>query len=170
MYVESRRRRPLARQVESGQEPVPYPSPAGMPQVQQAPQPVLQRQRVVQPDVLHVQNREFRGLQYGHHFAHGRRIGPRKDPLFDPRIQLGGAVLADAVEQAAPVGASAGPQMASGGGVMVLPVKATPPNGQMLRDAQVEAYLRAHREALDGSPAALPGGGVRTVDFTVTQR
>lgn len=74
------------------------------------------------------------------------------------------------LQQAAPVGASAGPQMASGGGVVVLPVKASPPSGQMLRDAQVEAYLRAHREALDGSPAALPGGGVRTVDFTVTQR
>lgn len=74
------------------------------------------------------------------------------------------------LQQVSPVAPSAGPQMASGGGVMVLPVKATPPNGQMLRDAQVEAYLRAHREALDGSPAALPGGGVRTVEFTVTQR
>ena len=36
--------------------------------------------------------------------------------------------------------------------------------------AQVEAYLRAHREALAGSPAALPGGGLRTVEFTVPQR
>jgi sigma-E factor negative regulatory protein RseA len=74
------------------------------------------------------------------------------------------------LQQATPMGASAGPQMASGGGAMIVPVKASPPSGQMLRDAQVEAYLRAHREALDGSPAALPGGGVRNVDFTITQR
>ncbi|MCB1996143.1 MAG: sigma-E factor negative regulatory protein [Burkholderiaceae bacterium] len=37
--------------------------------------------------------------------------------------------------------------------------------GQMLRDARIDEYLRAHREALLGSPAALPGGAVRTVDF-----
>jgi sigma-E factor negative regulatory protein RseA len=37
--------------------------------------------------------------------------------------------------------------------------------GQMLRDARVDEYLRAHREVLMGSPAALPGGAVRTVDF-----
>ncbi len=37
--------------------------------------------------------------------------------------------------------------------------------GQMLRDARVDEYLRAHREVLVASPAALPGGAVRTVDF-----
>ena len=43
--------------------------------------------------------------------------------------------------------------------------------GAMLRDARVDDYLRAHREALMGSPAALPGGGVRAVDFdTATPR
>jgi sigma-E factor negative regulatory protein RseA len=42
--------------------------------------------------------------------------------------------------------------------------------GQMLRDAQIDAYLRAHRDALAGSPSALPGGGVRTVDFEASQR
>lgn len=36
---------------------------------------------------------------------------------------------------------------------------------QMLRDARVDDYLRAHREVMWGSPAALPGGAVRTVDF-----
>jgi len=49
------------------------------------------------------------------------------------------------------------------------PVGALPPvavqRGQMLRDARIDEYLRAHREALLGSPAALPGGAVRTVDF-----
>lgn len=39
------------------------------------------------------------------------------------------------------------------------------PRGQMLRDARVDEYLRAHREMLVGSPVALPGGGVRAVDF-----
>jgi sigma-E factor negative regulatory protein RseA len=41
---------------------------------------------------------------------------------------------------------------------------------QMLRDAQVDDYLRAHREAIAGSPAALPGGGPRNVDLIVPQR
>jgi sigma-E factor negative regulatory protein RseA len=35
----------------------------------------------------------------------------------------------------------------------------------MLRDVRLDAYLRAHREALAGSPAALPGGALRSVDF-----
>ena len=52
----------------------------------------------------------------------------------------------------------------------MLAVKDAPSSGQMLRDAQVDAYLRAHREALDGSPAALPGGGLRNVDFIITPR
>jgi sigma-E factor negative regulatory protein RseA len=42
---------------------------------------------------------------------------------------------------------------------------ATVQRGQMLRDARIDEYLRAHREVLMGSPAALPGGAVRTVDF-----
>lgn len=50
-------------------------------------------------------------------------------------------------------------------------VSSSPPvNAQMLRDARVDDYLRAHRETLAGSPAALPGGGLRSVDFTVPQR
>lgn len=92
--------------------------------------------------------------------------------LFPLAAVAGFAAVAGVVvvlQQAVPEGAAAGPQMAGGAGA-VLPVKAAPSSGQMLRDAQVEAYLRAHREALAGSPAALPGGGVRNVDFTVTQR
>lgn len=104
----------------------------------------------------------------------GQAVRRRRNAWLVPMAAAAGFVAVAGVfvvlQQAAPLGGSAGPQMASGGGVVVLPVKASPPSGQMLRDAQVEAYLRAHREALDGSPAALPGGGVRTVDFTVTQR
>jgi len=44
------------------------------------------------------------------------------------------------------------------------------PNAQMLRDARVDEYLRAHRETLAGTPAALPGGAMRSVDFAVPQR
>lgn len=43
-------------------------------------------------------------------------------------------------------------------------------NAQMLRDARIDDYLRAHRETLAGSPAALPGGAMRSVDFSVPQR
>lgn len=106
--------------------------------------------------------------------AQAQSVRRRRNIWLFPMAAAAGFVAVAGVvavlQQAAPVGASAGPQMASGGGAMVLPVKASPPSGQMLRDAQVEAYLRAHREALDGSPAALPGGGVRNVDFTINQR
>ena len=44
------------------------------------------------------------------------------------------------------------------------------PEGQMLRDARIDDYLRAHRSTLAGSPAALPGGGMRNVDMTLTPR
>lgn len=47
------------------------------------------------------------------------------------------------------------------GAIAVTPAQ----QGEMLRDARVDQYLRAHRELLMGSPAALPGGGVRAVDF-----
>jgi sigma-E factor negative regulatory protein RseA len=72
------------------------------------------------------------------------------------------------LRQAVPEGAAGGPQLAAGGAAL-MPVR-TAPTGQMLRDARVDAYLSAHREGLAGSPAALPGGGVRNVDFTVPQR
>lgn len=46
-----------------------------------------------------------------------------------------------------------------------LPAATAGAPGQMLRDARIEDYLRAHREVLMGSPVALPGGAARTVDF-----
>jgi sigma-E factor negative regulatory protein RseA len=42
---------------------------------------------------------------------------------------------------------------------------------QMLRDARVDEYLRAHRDAFAGSPVALPGGAMRSsVEFQPPQR
>lgn len=36
--------------------------------------------------------------------------------------------------------------------------------GRFVRDAQLDAYLRAHREALGGAPVALPGGAPRSIE------
>lgn len=44
------------------------------------------------------------------------------------------------------------------------------PDGEVLRDARVDEYLRLHRAALVGSPAALPGGAMRNVDLVMPQR
>ncbi len=38
----------------------------------------------------------------------------------------------------------------------------------MIRDARIDAYLQAHQAARGNSPAALPGGGLRSVDLLVT--
>lgn len=40
-------------------------------------------------------------------------------------------------------------------------------DGRMIRDARLDAYLRAHQAARGGSPAALPGGGLRSVEMLV---
>lgn len=42
--------------------------------------------------------------------------------------------------------------------------------GEMLRDARVDEYLRAHRATLAGSPVALPGGAMRNVELILPQR
>jgi len=36
--------------------------------------------------------------------------------------------------------------------------------GRFIRDAQLDAYLRAHREAMGGAPVALPGGVPRNIE------
>lgn len=36
--------------------------------------------------------------------------------------------------------------------------------GRVIRDAQLDAYLRAHREAMGGAPVALPGGVPRNIE------
>ena len=72
--------------------------------------------------------------------------------------------------------ADPGPMLAlrapAAGVLPVAAVTAVPgPSAQMLRDARVEDYLRAHRETMAGSPAALPGGAMRSsFDFSVPQR
>ena len=40
--------------------------------------------------------------------------------------------------------------------------------GRMIRDARLDAYLRAHQAARGNSPAALPGGGLRSVELLVS--
>lgn len=73
----------------------------------------------------------------------------------------------DAPQMAATPPAAVNVRAAAPGWVVPAGAPGTAPvaAGQMLRDARVDEYLRAHREVLMGSPAALPGGAVRTVDF-----
>ncbi|MDH4050703.1 MAG: anti-sigma 24 factor, partial [Rubrivivax sp.] len=59
-----------------------------------------------------------------------------------------------------------GPQFAS---AAVVPGGAEG-RAQMLRDARVDEYLQMHRQALAGSPVALPGGAMRSVDLTMPLR
>jgi sigma-E factor negative regulatory protein RseA len=40
-------------------------------------------------------------------------------------------------------------------------------SGDQIRDAQLDAYLRAHQAARGGAPAALPGGGLRSAEMIV---
>jgi sigma-E factor negative regulatory protein RseA len=79
-------------------------------------------------------------------------------------VAVAGVVVV--LRQAAPV-PGAGPQMAQG--VVPLPVQAQR-EADARHQARVQAYLRAHREAFAGAPAALPGGGVRTVEYVTPQR
>jgi sigma-E factor negative regulatory protein RseA len=43
-------------------------------------------------------------------------------------------------------------------------------DGQLIRDAHLDAYLRAHREMRSGAAAAVPGGAMRSVETIVPQR
>jgi sigma-E factor negative regulatory protein RseA len=43
-------------------------------------------------------------------------------------------------------------------------------DGQLIRDAQLDAYLRAHREMRSSAAAAVPGGAMRSVETIVPQR
>lgn len=96
---------------------------------------------------------------------------PRRQVWLAPLAAAAGFVAVAGVvvvlRQAAPPPGAAGPQLA--GGTLSVPVRADEA-AAALRLARAEAYLRAHREALAGSPATLPGGGLRTVDFTMPQR
>jgi sigma-E factor negative regulatory protein RseA len=89
-------------------------------------------------------------------------------------VAVAGVVVV--LRQAGP-GAAPSPQMAwQGSSVVPVSTLQAPqravvaPSGQMLRDARLDEYLRAHRDALAGSPAALPGGAMRNVDLVATPR
>lgn len=43
-------------------------------------------------------------------------------------------------------------------------------DGQLIRDAQLDAYFEAHRGAIGVGPSAVPGGALRSVDFLAPQR
>ena len=58
--------------------------------------------RVVQAQVLDVEHRQAIRLEDLHHLAQRRRVGARKDALFDPRVHRLGLVAADAVDQPTP--------------------------------------------------------------------
>ena len=43
-------------------------------------------------------------------------------------------------------------------------------DGQVIRDARLDAYFEAHRGAVGPQPSALPGGALRSVEILVPQR
>lgn len=43
-------------------------------------------------------------------------------------------------------------------------------DGQLIRDARLDAYFEAHRGAAGAVPSALPGGALRSVEILVPQR
>ncbi|MBI3157195.1 MAG: hypothetical protein HYZ20_17585, partial [Burkholderiales bacterium] len=72
-----------------------------------------------------------------------------------------------ALRGASPGGAAGAARSLAGSELLQV---AAPTRAQMLREARVDEYLRAHRDALAGSPAALPGGAMRAVDFQLPTR
>lgn len=61
------------------------------------------------------------------------------------------------------VGGAAPAVPASSQSLMVL-------DGQVIRDARLDAYFEAHRGAVGPMPSALPGGALRSVEILVPQR
>jgi sigma-E factor negative regulatory protein RseA len=55
-------------------------------------------------------------------------------------------------------------------GTVAAPGQALVLDGQLIRDAQLDAYLRAHREMRGSAAAAVPGGAMRSVETIVPQR
>lgn len=43
-------------------------------------------------------------------------------------------------------------------------------DGQLIRDARLDAYFEAHRGAVGAGPSAVPGGALRSVEILVPQR
>lgn len=66
-----------------------------------------------------------------------------------------------------PVGVQAPPLLAAASAPVVVSEMV---DAALIRDAQIDRYLRAHREMSGGQAAAVPGGVLRSVDTIVQQR
>src|SRR6185436_2694017 len=64
-------------------------------------EPVLDRQRIMRPQIFHVENTAAQRLEDFDHLAHRGRVSARENTFFDPRVQRHRLVLADAVYQPA---------------------------------------------------------------------
>jgi sigma-E factor negative regulatory protein RseA len=71
----------------------------------------------------------------------------------------GSPTLARAPDAVVPVAAVAVPQ-----------AEPVPPGGRVLRDAQLDRYLRAHREYATALPGSLPGGAGRSITTVALDR
>ena len=69
----------------------------------EALEPLHQGLRVVQAEVLDVDDRELVALEYRHHLAQARRIAPGEDALLEPRVHRRGPAAPDAVHDPEPV-------------------------------------------------------------------
>src|SRR5256885_4113379 len=70
-------------------------------------EPVTQRLRIVQAQVLDVQDGQVPGLEDARHLPERRRVGPGEDALLDPRLQRRRAVATDRVDEPATAPAQA---------------------------------------------------------------
>ncbi len=71
--------------------------------------------------------------------------------------------LAVAPAPAAPVAAAAGAAPAAVAAAAAPPAEAVPPGGAVVRNAQLDRYLRAHRDYATALPGSLPGGSGRSI-------
>jgi sigma-E factor negative regulatory protein RseA len=83
-----------------------------------------------------------------------------------PDADVNGPVLA----QRAPLGgAVGGTVLPAGNAVLAAPTAGVSPlqNLEMIRDARLDSYLRAHREGTFSASVAVPGGALRSVETIV---
>jgi len=65
-------------------------------------QPVLQSLGIVQPQILHIQNRKIERLENLHHLRQARRARAGKNVALGPRVHRAGVIQAYAMDQPAP--------------------------------------------------------------------
>ena len=87
-------------------------------------------------------------------------IGPSGSGSSTPTLAAvpGGATTVAARDAAAPVTASTGA------------AEVVPPGGRVVRDAQLDRYLRAHRDYATALPGSLPGGSGRSIATVSLER